>query len=141
MNTLTYKTMLESNWEELKGELQSKWGRLTDNDMDKIGGSYKKFTARLQKLYGYKLAEIEDEISDFFEDSNFDKMKKAASRKMHEIKDMVISVLDEYFQVAKQKSIDAEQAIVEYVRENPLKVVGYAAATSLLLGLLYKCRK
>ena len=141
MNTLAYKNILEGNWEEIKGELQSKWGKLTDNDIDKIDGSYKKLVARLQKAYGYGLAEIEEDISEFFEPSQFDKMKENASKKIHDIKEVVTSVLDEYFQVAKQKTYDTEQAVVEYVRENPLKVIGFAAATGFLVSCLYKCKQ
>jgi uncharacterized protein YjbJ (UPF0337 family) len=141
MNHLTYKNILEANWEEIKGEVQTKWGKLTNNDIDKINGSYKKLVARLQKIYGYALAEIEDEIAEFFEPSQFDKMKENASKKILEIKDVVTSAMNEYFQTAKQKTYDAEQAALEYVRQNPLKVVGFAAATGFLINYLYKSRK
>lgn len=43
---------LEGNWEELKGLLQKRWGRLTDDDMDVIDGNKKILIGKLVKKYG-----------------------------------------------------------------------------------------
>ena len=138
MKTLAYTNILEGNWEEVKGYLQSKWGKLTDDDVEKIGGSYKKLIGKLQKLYGYKISELEDEVTDFFESSQFEKMRQYAVSKISGIKEVVTSTLDEYFQNAKQKTYDAEECVVKYTQENPFKVIGIAALTGLLVGCLLK---
>jgi uncharacterized protein YjbJ (UPF0337 family) len=138
MKNLAYTKILEGNWEELKGEVQSKWGELTDNDLDKINGSYKKLIGRLQKVYGYTLSELEDEIVGFFEMSKFDKMKDSAVKKINEVREIVTTTLDDYFQSAKDTVNDSEEAIVDYIRENPIKSIGIAAATGLLLTCLIK---
>jgi uncharacterized protein YjbJ (UPF0337 family) len=133
MKNLAYTKILEGNWEELKGEVQSKWGELTDNDLDKINGSYKKLIGRLQKVYGYTLSELEDEIVGFFEMSKFDKMKDSAVKKINEVREIVTTTLDDYFQSAKDTVNDSEEAIVDYIRENPIKSIVIAEATGLLL--------
>lgn len=43
---------LEGNWEELKGKLQKRWGRLTDDDMDVIDGQKKVLVGKLMDKYG-----------------------------------------------------------------------------------------
>lgn len=43
---------LEGNWEELKGKLQERWGRLTDDDMEKIDGQKKVLVGKLMEKYG-----------------------------------------------------------------------------------------
>lgn len=43
---------LEGNWEELKGKLQERWGRLTDDDMDVIDGQKKVLVGKLMDKYG-----------------------------------------------------------------------------------------
>ena len=43
---------LEGNWEELKGKLQERWGRLTDDDMDIIDGQKKVLVGKLMEKYG-----------------------------------------------------------------------------------------
>lgn len=135
------KHMIEGSWDEIKGKIQSKWGKLTDNDLEKIDGSYTELTGRLQKLYGYKASQVQREIEDFFDSGDFDRIKNKALNKVNEIKNIVFETLDEYFQSAKRKSIDAERAIVEYVSENPLKTIGFAAAAGVLVGCLCKGRR
>ncbi|MDN6195197.1 MAG: CsbD family protein [Atopostipes suicloacalis] len=43
---------LEGNWEELKGKLQERWGRLTDDDMDVIDGKKSVLVGKLMEKYG-----------------------------------------------------------------------------------------
>lgn len=43
---------LEGDWEELKGKLQERWGRLTDDDMDVIDGQKKVLVGKLMDKYG-----------------------------------------------------------------------------------------
>lgn len=133
------KNILEGHWEEIKGKVKTKWAKLTDQDLEKIDGSYKQLSGKLQKIYGYTAAEAEDEISEFFDSDEFDRIKRKTENKLNEIKDVVINTLDEYFQKAKQKSFDAEQAVIAYATENPCKVFGMAALTGLVVG--YLCSK
>lgn len=43
---------LEGNWEELKGKLQERWGRLTDDDLAEIDGQKKILVGKLMDKYG-----------------------------------------------------------------------------------------
>lgn len=134
MNKLRH--IIEDNWDEIRKNIKSKWNKLTDNDLDNIAGSYDELTDKLHKLYGYKIKEIEKELNDFFESSEFDKIKSKAENKFNTIKNIVWSALDEYFQVAKEKSINTEKVIVEYTKENPFKFIALAATAGLLIGYL-----
>lgn len=59
--------ILEGKWEQLKGEVQKKWGKLTNDDIDVIKGDTKKLAGKLQERYGWSKEEAEKEI----ENSNF----------------------------------------------------------------------
>jgi uncharacterized protein YjbJ (UPF0337 family) len=37
----------------MKGEAQKQWGKLTDDDLDRIGGDQEKLEGKLQEAYGY----------------------------------------------------------------------------------------
>ncbi|MBV9575300.1 MAG: CsbD family protein [Gammaproteobacteria bacterium] len=142
MNNLNLvRYIIEGNWEEIKGELQTNWAKLTDNDMEKIDGSYKQLLGKLQKLYGYKAAEAESELRKFFESSNFQKLVNKTYNKMEDIKEIVVTTLDEYLQSAKQKSTLAEKTIVDYVSAHPFKTIGLAAMAGLLIGCAYKSKE
>lgn len=45
--------MLESRWLEVGGETRKWWGKLTDDDLERIGGSAALLADALQERYGY----------------------------------------------------------------------------------------
>ena len=53
---------IEGKWSELKGRLRSKWAKLTDDDMQMIGGKKDMLVGRLQQRYGMKKDEAEREV-------------------------------------------------------------------------------
>jgi uncharacterized protein YjbJ (UPF0337 family) len=54
--------ILQGQWHQLKGQLRSWWGRLTDDDVEEIGGETEKLVGLLQKRYGYGRERAEQEI-------------------------------------------------------------------------------
>lgn len=53
---------IEGNWTQIKGDVQAKWGRLTNDDLDVIEGNRKKLVGKLQERYGQAEDEAEREI-------------------------------------------------------------------------------
>jgi uncharacterized protein YjbJ (UPF0337 family) len=49
---------LKGKWLQFKGDLQNKWGKFTDNDLQEIGGNYDKFLGKVQERYGEKRREL-----------------------------------------------------------------------------------
>ena len=56
---------VEGKWRELKGQVRTKWGKLTDDDLDVINGRKDTLVGRLQQRYGYNKDRAEREIDDF----------------------------------------------------------------------------
>jgi uncharacterized protein YjbJ (UPF0337 family) len=63
--------ILKGKWKEIKGEVKTKWGKLTDDDLTAIEGQEEKLLGLLQQRYGYARDEAEKEFRDFME--NYDK--------------------------------------------------------------------
>ena len=61
------KDIIKGKWHEIKGSVKQQWGKLTDDDITKIEGSYEELTGALQKSYGYKKEQAEKEIKDFLD--------------------------------------------------------------------------
>lgn len=59
------KDTIQGKWHELKGEVKTKWGKLTDNDLTQIDGKREKLLGYLQKHYGYAKEEAETELNSF----------------------------------------------------------------------------
>jgi uncharacterized protein YjbJ (UPF0337 family) len=53
---------VEGNWKQFKGQVQQKWGKLTDDDLDVIEGKRTELAGRLQERYGYAKDDAEKNI-------------------------------------------------------------------------------
>ena len=56
---------IEGEWRELKGKVQERWGKLTDDDLDVIAGQREQLIGTLQQRYGSARDAIEREVKDF----------------------------------------------------------------------------
>jgi len=61
---------LKGQWHQLKGEIKTQWGKLTDNDLDQIAGQSEKLIGKLQERYGYARDRAEREFHDFDSGAN-----------------------------------------------------------------------
>jgi uncharacterized protein YjbJ (UPF0337 family) len=50
---------IEGKWKEMKGEVRRKWAKLTDDDVEYIGGNKDKLVGRLQQRYGHSKEQAE----------------------------------------------------------------------------------
>lgn len=59
---------IEGKWKELKGQARSKWGKLTDDDLENVAGKKDQLLGRLQQRYGYKRDQAEKEVDTWIKD-------------------------------------------------------------------------
>lgn len=57
--------IIKGNWSQVKGEIQSKWGDLTDDDLDRAAGEREKLVGIIQERYGLAKSDAEAEIDRF----------------------------------------------------------------------------
>lgn len=57
--------ILKGNWKQLKGFVQEKWGKLTNDELDQISGKSEQLIGKLQEKYGYTKEKAEKELNDF----------------------------------------------------------------------------
>lgn len=53
---------LEGKWNQMKGSVREKWGKLTDDDVQMIGGKKDQFIGRLQERYGMSRDQAEKDL-------------------------------------------------------------------------------
>ena len=46
------KIVFEGKWKQIRGEAKAWWGKLTDDDLDRVAGKLEVFTGLLQEKYG-----------------------------------------------------------------------------------------
>jgi uncharacterized protein YjbJ (UPF0337 family) len=56
---------MAGKWKQVKGAVKSKWGKLTDDDLDVINGEKEKLVGRIQERYGIAREEAQRQVDDF----------------------------------------------------------------------------
>ncbi len=56
---------IQGSWEQVKGNVQKAWGKLTNDDLDVIEGDRKLLAGKLQERYGIAQDEADKQIDDW----------------------------------------------------------------------------
>ncbi|MFA5514928.1 MAG: CsbD family protein [Desulfuromonadales bacterium] len=59
------KEELKGKWNQLKGSIKSRWGKFSDDDIQRIEGEKDKLVGKVQEKYGRSREEAEKEVDDF----------------------------------------------------------------------------
>jgi uncharacterized protein YjbJ (UPF0337 family) len=59
------KDELQGKWHQMKGAVREQWGKLTNDDLDQIGGNLEKLVGVVQERYGYARDKAEKEVDAF----------------------------------------------------------------------------
>jgi len=54
--------IFKGKWKQLRGQIQQKWGDLTNDDLDRIQGARTEFEGLLQERYGYTVERAQQEV-------------------------------------------------------------------------------
>lgn len=56
---------VDGKWDQMKGSVQTQWGKLTDDDLTVARGSRDQFVGRVKERYGVAKEEAERQVDDF----------------------------------------------------------------------------
>jgi uncharacterized protein YjbJ (UPF0337 family) len=56
---------VKGDWKNFKGKVKEQWGKLTDDDLDRMEGKRDQLAGTIQKRYGMAKDEVEKQINDF----------------------------------------------------------------------------
>jgi uncharacterized protein YjbJ (UPF0337 family) len=56
---------MQGKWKQMRGQMQQKWGDLTNDDLERIEGSQTELEGILQERYGYTKERAKQEANDF----------------------------------------------------------------------------
>lgn len=141
--SLNLEKFIKNDWTDLKEIIQSKWSKLTSQDINEIQGSYDILIGKMKKLYGTTRKEIEKELNQFLLSEEFDELKNKFSEKAEELKngfslnDTVEKYVKCYLQSLKDKTGALEENVVSYAKENPFKILGTAVLVGFALAKMW----
>lgn len=70
------KDIIKGHWKEIKGKIKQQWGKLTDDDIATMSGTFNELEGKLQKTYGYDKEKVKTEINTFLKRNGFDESDK-----------------------------------------------------------------
>ena len=56
---------IQGKWKQLKGTIQEKWGKLTNDDLDVVEGNTEYLAGKIQERYGMARDEAEKAAKEF----------------------------------------------------------------------------
>jgi len=65
MNVTLNQDVLAGKWKQTRGKIKQVWGKLTDNDLDRISGQIDQLIGVVQERYGYTREQAEKEVDKF----------------------------------------------------------------------------
>ncbi len=68
----------DGKWKQMRGQAREWWGKLTDDDLERVGGKSEQVIGLLQAKYGYTRAHAEEEFKKRVETAEVDKADKNA---------------------------------------------------------------
>jgi uncharacterized protein YjbJ (UPF0337 family) len=61
--------IFEGKWKEMRGHAKEWWGKLTDDDLERVEGKADQLIGILQQKYGYTKEEAEEELNKRLDDA------------------------------------------------------------------------
>lgn len=56
---------LKGKWNQMKGSVKKRWGKLTDDDITRIEGERDRLVGKIQEKYGHSKEQAEKEVDEF----------------------------------------------------------------------------
>jgi uncharacterized protein YjbJ (UPF0337 family) len=60
--------LLDARWQQVGGQTRKWWGKLTDDDLERIGGKAERLADALQERYGYTRLHAESQSNRWMHD-------------------------------------------------------------------------
>jgi uncharacterized protein YjbJ (UPF0337 family) len=56
---------VQGNWKQFKGSVQSRWGKLTNDEVDQMNGEREQLAGKIQEKYGIAQEEANKQIDEW----------------------------------------------------------------------------
>ena len=59
--------LIQGKWKEIKGDLRSAWGRITEDEWEQTKGDMGAIAGLIQQRYGQEISEITEKLSGLYD--------------------------------------------------------------------------
>ena len=133
---------LQGNWNELKGKLRSKWGQLTNDDVQTFDGNVDRLVGMIQRKTGEARSSIEHYLGELTSDggSTVAQAVETAREYAHQAADRIQQTSKEAAESMQHGYEEAERVVKERPVESVAVCFGAGVLAGVLLGLMLRSR-
>lgn len=130
--------ILAGNWNEVRGRLKEKWGKLTDDDLRVFNGNVDQLIGRIQQKTGETREIIEEYLDELAEEGS--DLLGAAREKMEETASHVADGVRQGYEGFKQGLSEAERVVAERPGQSLAVAFGVGLVAGVGLSLILRDR-
>ena len=67
MDVLLNKDIMVGKWEQIKSRVKQRWGRINDDQLDRISGYYDELARLIRERYGYTHEKARKDVDEFIQ--------------------------------------------------------------------------
>jgi uncharacterized protein YjbJ (UPF0337 family) len=66
---MNFTNLLNAKWKQVEGKVKENWGKLTDDEITQIKGSYEALVGKIQERYEITRSKAESEVNAFLKNN------------------------------------------------------------------------
>jgi uncharacterized protein YjbJ (UPF0337 family) len=139
-NQMANQQVAAGNWNEVKGEIMTKWGQLTDHDLTSFKGSVTELVGLIQQKTGYARDVIERELNEIIDSGS--QLAKQAAASTREFAQHAGERVQEGYEYAAYQADEIYRNAETMIKNRPMEsvavVFGAGVAVGVLVGLMFR---
>jgi uncharacterized protein YjbJ (UPF0337 family) len=128
------QSTLKGNWNEIKGKLRSRWGQLTNDDMQTFNGNVDQLVGLIERKTGETRAAVEEFLNQLT--SNGSASIGAAVEDARQYVEDAAQRIQQHSRQAMDSFRDSYQEAEQIVRQRPTESVAICFGVGVFVGLL-----
>jgi uncharacterized protein YjbJ (UPF0337 family) len=124
---------LQGHWNEIRGQLKSKWGQLSDQDLEFAEGNVDQLIGNIQRKTGESRESIERHLDQLIKQGSAG--VAAAGERLQGAAHYATEHLRSGYEAAQESFYDQYGHAEDMVRSNPMQSVGTAFGVGVLVGV------
>ncbi|MEX2120152.1 MAG: CsbD family protein [Pirellulales bacterium] len=129
---------IQGHWDMLRGKVKEKWGQLTDDDLQIVGGNVDQLVGRIQQKTGQQRREIESFLDDLLSQSGISRAKEAVAGYVQQSAQQVQEGYEHVANHAREGYAKAGQMVERHPAESMAAVLGLGIIAGVAVGLMLR---
>lgn len=127
--------VLEGNWNEVKGEIMTKWGQLTDHDMTSFKGSVAELIGLIQQKTGNACEVIERDLNEIM--AGGAEMASRAGSSARDVAYQASERVQDGYEYAAYQVDETLQRAESMIKSRPIESAALLFGTGVAVGVLF----